>query len=123
MSPVQRTLSSDALTFDLHEEMRIVGTELGAESSRIARTLVKEGAMRVTLIGIKAGGAMHEHVAPGPITIQVLAGEIILEAKGEEMTLGVGGLAALDHGVRHAVRSPGGGYFLLTHSMPERGAP
>jgi quercetin dioxygenase-like cupin family protein len=121
MTPVHRSLASDTLTFDLHEEMRTVGAEL-APASRIARTLVKEGPMRVTLIGVSAGGAMHEHVAQGPITIHVVAGEIIVEAKGEELMLSVGALAALDGGVRHSVRSPSGGYFLLTLSVPERPA-
>jgi hypothetical protein len=69
MSPVHRTLASSALAFDLIDEMRIVRAELDAGHSRIVRTLVKEGPLRLTLIGVRGGGGMHEHAAEGPITM------------------------------------------------------
>lgn len=114
MSPVHRTLANALLAFDLAEEMRIVRSELDAGHSRIARTLVKEGPLRLTLIGVRAGGGMHEHVAEGPITIHALDGTIVVHAAGEERTLAAGGLMALDGGVRHDVKSDSGGMFLLT---------
>ena len=114
MSPVQRPLSSTTLAFDLQDEMRVVRSELDDHGARAARTLVKEGPLRLTLIGIRAGGSMHEHVAEGPITIHALDGTIVVRAGGEERTLAPGGLMALDGGVRHEVRSESGGIFLLT---------
>lgn len=114
MSPVHRALSSSVLAFNLTDEMRIVHSELDAGHSRIARTLVKEGPLRVTLIGVSAGGGMHEHVAEGPITIHALEGELTVRADGEARTLRSGGLMALDGGVRHDVSSNEGGLFLLT---------
>ena len=114
MSPVHRTLSSSVLRFDLTDEMRIVRSELHAGHSRIARTLVKEGPLRVILIGVRAGGGMHEHVAEGPITIHALEGNIIVRAEGDARTLAPGGLMAVDGGIRHDVSSDEGGLFLLT---------
>ena len=118
MSPVHRTLSSSVLRFDLADEMRIVRSELHDGHSRIARTLVKEGPLRVILIGVRAGGGMHEHVAEGPITIHALEGTIAVHAGGETRTLAAGGLMALDGGVRHDVSSNDGGLFLLTLIAP-----
>ena len=114
MTPVHRTLHGDVLEFNLDDEMRTVRGELAEGHARIARTLVKEGALRVTLIGLSRGGAMHAHHAEAPITIQVLEGGIVLEAGGETRSLAAGALAALDAGVRHAVSSGDGGLFLLT---------
>ncbi|HEY4131987.1 MAG TPA: hypothetical protein VGM50_15355 [Gemmatimonadaceae bacterium] len=118
MSPVHRTLRGSLLAFDLAEEMRIVRAELDAEHSRIARTLVKEGPLRLTLIGIRAGGGMHEHVAEGPITIHALEGSIVVRAGSDVRTLTAGNLMALDGGVRHDVSSNDGGLFLLTLVAP-----
>lgn len=114
MSPVHRTLSSPVLTFDLADEIRTVRSELDAGHSRIARTLVKEGPLRITLIGVRAGGGMHEHVAEGPITIHALEGTIVVRTAGAATTLVAGGLMAVDGGVRHDVSSDEGGLFLLT---------
>lgn len=118
MSPVQRTLASPVLSFDLAEDMRVVRAELEAGHARMARTLVKEGPLRLTLIGIRAGGAMHEHVAEGPITIHALEGSVTVHAEGDAKTLSAGELMALDGGVRHDVRSADGGIFLLTLIFP-----
>jgi quercetin dioxygenase-like cupin family protein len=119
MSPVHRTLASAVLAFDLIDEMRIVRAELSAGHARIARTLVKEGPLRLTLIGVRPGGGMHEHVAEGPITIHALEGTIIVHAGSEPRTLAAGGLMAIDGGVRHDVSSDEGGLFLLTLIAPD----
>lgn len=116
MTPVQRSLAGDVLAFDLGEEMQIVRDELAAGRARIARTLVKEGPLRLTLVGLSPGGAIHEHEAGGPITIHVLEGELELNAGGQIRSHPVGALIALDQQVRHAVSSSRGALFLLTLS-------
>jgi len=118
VTPVHRTLKADVLTFDLDAERQTVRDELGTGLARIARTLVKEGPLRLTLIGLSAGGELRAHQAAAPITIQVLEGEIVLDAGGELRSMATGSIAALDGGVRHAVSSERGGLFLLTLSAP-----
>ena len=78
MTPVHRSLAGDVIALDLSEEMQIVRDELAEGHARIARTLVKEGPLRLTLVGLSPGGAMHEHEAGGPVTIHVLDGELEL---------------------------------------------
>ena len=114
MSPVQHPVSGDALSFELAREMETVRRDLAGAAGRIARTLVKEGALRITLVGVSAGGGMREHKSDGPISIQVLEGEIEVEAHGRRWSLAGGALLVLEAGVPHAVRSTGGGFFLLT---------
>lgn len=114
MSPVHRSLAGEVLAFDLADEMRLVREELVDGRVRIARTLVKQGAIRVTLVGLAAGGGLDEHDAAGPITIHVVEGALELTAGGETAIYEAGALIALDRRVRHAVRSERGAIFLLT---------
>ncbi len=114
MSPVQRPLSGPALSFSLHDEMQTVRTELAKVSERIGRTLLKNGPLRVTLIGLKPGGALHEHRADGPITVQVLEGSVRFQAAGQSWPLSQGSLLTLGNGEEHRVESESGALFLLT---------
>jgi quercetin dioxygenase-like cupin family protein len=118
MTPVHRALAGDVLALDLGKEMQLVRGELAAGHARIARTLVKEGPLRLTLVGLGPGGVMREHEAGGPVTIHVLDGELELDAGGETRVHRVGALIALDRRVRHAVSSSRGALFLLTLAAP-----
>lgn len=113
MSPVQRPLHGPVLHFLLQDEMRIIREQLGS-SSRIARTLVKNGPLRAIVIGLAPGGALAPHSAEGPITVYVIEGEIEFEADGRSWPLAAGSMLALDGGIEHGGRSPMGGIFLLT---------
>jgi quercetin dioxygenase-like cupin family protein len=121
MSPMHRPISGPALSFALDDELRILREQLGT-SRRVGRTLVKDGALRVTLVGLSAGGTLRPHKAEGPITLHVLEGAIELEAEGERWTLPAGTLFALGAGITHAVSAPAGGAFLLTVVAPPREA-
>jgi quercetin dioxygenase-like cupin family protein len=121
MTPVHRSLSGAVLAFDLNAEMRTAREELMGGAARTARTLVKEGFLRHTLVGLGPGGSIRPHQADGPISIFVLEGEVLLEAGSETRHLANGSLLTLEGGVRHAVSSPQGGFFLLT--LVGRGGP
>ena len=59
MSPVQRPLSGDVLVFDLNEEHeRTADPALLSRSGRNARTLLKVGGMRATLIVLAPGAEL-----------------------------------------------------------------
>ena len=99
--------------FDLAEEIERFPPDDDA-SGRRAETLVKTDHLRVVLVTLRAGAALHEHTAPGPITIQTLRGRMSATYDGQERELGPGQLLALAAGVRHAVRAIEAGAFLLT---------
>ncbi|HXD48468.1 MAG TPA: cupin domain-containing protein [Gemmatimonadaceae bacterium] len=123
MSPVQHPITGRSLSFVLADEMKLLSDELQRMPARVGRTLVKDGRLRVTLVGVKAGQGLPEHVAEGPVTIHVLEGAMDVEAVGKQWPLAAGGLLALDGGVTHSVLSRDGAIFLLTVMQPERGAP
>jgi quercetin dioxygenase-like cupin family protein len=114
MSPVQHRISGAALSFVLADEMERVRQELAKVQARIGRTLVKDGPLRVSLVGLHAGHGLHEHRASGPVTIHVLEGTIEVDVGGARHPLEAGMLLALDAGVVHSVNSRSGGFFLVT---------
>lgn len=116
--PVNHPVSGPVLTFDLVHELRTLRAELERTGSRTARTLVKEGPLRATLVGIDAGGELRPHQADGPVTIHVLEGEVEFEADGRRWPLVPGAFLSLAPGVTHGVRSATGGVFLLTVVAP-----
>ncbi len=115
MSPVKHPVTGTALSFVLADELRIVREELATSNERSGRTLVKDGPLSVTLIGLHPGGELRPHRAKGPITVQVLDGAIEVDAEGRTWALPTGSLFALNAGgITHSVRSPKGAAFLLT---------
>jgi quercetin dioxygenase-like cupin family protein len=116
MSSIDRELDGAALLFDLGDARREMGAlEAGQHT---ARTLLKSGALRVTLITLAAGGALAEHSAPGPIVVQPVEGTLHFSSNDTMHELVPGQLLSVGANVRHAVSSVEGATFLLTVAMP-----
>lgn len=119
MSSLDRSLAADVLRLRLPDERaKVEDPDLLAKNGRNARTLVKEGPLRVTLVAVAPGGHVPEHHADGPVTMQVVDGRLRIRAGGAEHELTAGDLLALAPGVLHEVRSDEGGAFLLTICAP-----
>ena len=114
MSSVRRTLGGDVLVHHLTHDEALVDRSLVALHRRSARTLVKEGSLRVTIIALGAKGDLPEHSSAGPISIQLLDGDITFTAAEQEYALAPRDLLVIAGGVPHSARSSGGGTFLLT---------
>lgn len=100
-------------SFDLNEEIARFRPEDNA-SGRRAETLVKSDGLRVVLVTMRPGAALHEHTAPGPITIHALRGAFRVTVEEDEQALDPGFVVAVAAGVRHAVECRDEGAFLLT---------
>lgn len=114
MSSLHRTLSGDVLVQHLTDDEMLVDRALVELHGRSARTVVKEGPLRVTIIALAANGSLPVHSANGPISIQLLEGDITFNAAGRDYPLAVRDLLVVAAGVEHSARSSGGGAFLLT---------
>jgi quercetin dioxygenase-like cupin family protein len=122
MPTINRPLAGGSLRFRLEDELQqISATGLPARQGRSARTLVKDGPLRVTLIVLGAGESIPEHYADGPITVAPIAGEIAFHTNESTETLRPGDLLALGPGIRHSVESATGGAFLLTIASQTNG--
>lgn len=114
MSSMHRTLQGDVLVHHLTQDERMVDPALVAQHGRSARTLVKDGPLRLTIMALAAGGALPAHTAEGPVTIHVLEGEATFSAVGRDYALATGDILFFAPGVEHAARSAGGAVMLLT---------
>lgn len=114
MSSMHRTIEGEVLVQHLNRDEWMIDPVILAQRGRTARTLVKEGPLRLTVVAIAAGGEMPAHSAYGPITVHVLEGEILFETLGREYALNTGDVIVLAPGIDHSVRSAAGGVFLLT---------
>lgn len=79
-----------------------------------AEILVKSETLRIVAVTALEGGVMHEHSAPGPISVHVTEGEFCLTIDGEPRNVKEGEVAVIAPRVRHAVECMRDGSFLLT---------
>ncbi len=111
-------LQGALLRFDMASEIDAL-REQGSPSGtgRAAKTLVKEGPIRVTLVVLRQGAALDEHHAAGPVTIQVLRGIFRLSTSAGDTEARAGELIALDAGVPHTARAVDDCALLVTVAM------
>jgi quercetin dioxygenase-like cupin family protein len=123
MSSLDRTLDGDVRIHHLTQDQRLIDPSLLARHGRSARTLVKEGPLRLTIVAIAPGGALPAHSTGAPVTIHVLEGEVTVSALDHEYLLGPNDVLVLAPGLEHAARSAAGGVFLLTVVHPDSDTP
>lgn len=63
MSPVNRQVTGAAIMLSLGDEIALVKEQLATGKERGARTLIKDGSLRATLVGL-AAGLTHSVSAP-----------------------------------------------------------
>ncbi|MDQ6612597.1 MAG: cupin domain-containing protein [Gemmatimonadota bacterium] len=109
-----RILDGAVLVHHLTQDERMIDADLLAKHGRSGRTLVKDGPLRLTMMGLAPGGVLPSHSAGGPVTIHVLEGEVIFSALDREYPLVSGDVLVIAPDVVHSARSTHGGLFLLT---------
>jgi quercetin dioxygenase-like cupin family protein len=114
MSSMHRTIEGDVLVNHLTRDDWMIDKDLLAKHGRTARTLVKDGPLRLTLMAIGSGGTLPTHSTTGPVTIHVLEGELLFKAVDREYPLETGDVLVFAAGVEHSATSVSGGSFLLT---------
>ena len=111
-------LSGESLQLDLGEEQQaVLQAARAAGTGHTAKTLVKDGPLRVVLLGLKAGATLREHKAEGPVTIQVLQGSPRVSSGGTGEDLPVGSMQVFGGGVSHSVEASSDSVLLLTIAM------
>lgn len=114
MSSLNRTTSGPALFHRLSRDELTLDVKLLAERGRTARTLVKEGPLRLTLMALGKDGVLPEHRTDGPVSVHVLEGAVTFEGAGNEYPLVSGDVLVFAANVPHSARTQGGCVFLLT---------
>ena len=96
----------------LREQAAVLST-----TGRVGKTLVKEGALRITQVVLRKGSPLGSHQIAGPVSIQVLRGRLRLTTTDGELELEPGDLVALDAGVAHAAEALSDCVLLITMAM------
>jgi quercetin dioxygenase-like cupin family protein len=114
-----RRLAGRMLTFLLHaEDDTLREFAAAAKSGRAAKTLVKQGAQRITLVALKNGAALPPHRVAGAVSVQTIHGCLKVGAGHREVEIPEGSLVAFGPGVAHTVRALGDASILITVAMP-----
>ena len=111
---MKRTISGPVLSHRLTRDELMLDHTLLEQRGRTARTLVKEGPLRLTLMALAADGVLPEHRTDGPVTVHVLNGTVTFTAAGATYDLVAGEVLVFAAGVPHAAQSSTGCVFLLT---------
>lgn len=111
---MQRTITGDILVQHLGQDAMTIDRVLLAKHGRSARTLAKDGPLRLTLMALAPGGNLPAHSTDSPVSIHVVQGEVSFYALDQEHALATGDVLILAPGVEHAARSVGGATLLLT---------
>ena len=81
---------------------------------RAAKTLVKEGPLRVVLMGLKSGSALAEHDAGGPVSIHVLSGRVKVSGPDRDETVDGGNALVFASSVPHSLEAESDAVVLIT---------
>jgi quercetin dioxygenase-like cupin family protein len=114
MSSMQRTIEGEVLVNHLTHDEWMIDQDLLSKHGRTARTLVKEGNVRLTLMALAAGGTLPPHSTADPVTIHVIDGEVLFKALDREYPLSRDDVLVFAPNVEHSATSESGGKFLLT---------
>lgn len=97
-----------------------MATQLMAEDAfqhagRNALTLARENHLTVVLMVLKAQSALHEHQAPGPITVTTLSGRLAFSTarQSEPLLLHTGDAAICGAHLAHSVKALEDSAFLV----------
>ncbi|MHB8376311.1 MAG: cupin domain-containing protein [Dehalococcoidia bacterium] len=111
-------LSAAALSFALPaEEAPLRERALASSAGRAAKTLVKEGTLRITLIALRKGVVLRAHQVEGAASIHVVRGRARVSAAGTDSELSAGGIVVLQEQVPHTAAALTDCTLLVTVAM------
>jgi quercetin dioxygenase-like cupin family protein len=107
-------------------ELAAIDRELRAEDAyrrdgHTARTLIREPALRIVLVVMKAGARIAEHRAQEITSIQAVTGQVRVTLLERSLELTAGGVLVVAPDLRHQVEAVADSGLLLTLAWCERG--
>ena len=96
-----------------------------SKSGRAAKTLIKQGPLRITLIALTRGTVLPSHQVAGPVSIQTVRGSLEVAAGKRKVEVPEGSLLALAPSVAHTAKALRDCTMLITvvmpHALPDLG--
>lgn len=111
----ERPLNAALVEMDLNKFIEQVKTENAWQDRGYnSITIYKSDAMRMVLMGMKAGSILKTHTANANITVQVLQGNIFFSALDQVLDMSKGKIIALQANIPHSVEAKEESFFLLS---------
>jgi len=112
-------ISGDVLTLNIEEEgAHILEAAKAAGVGHAAKTLIKNGPLRIIILGLKSGSTLREHDAAAPVSIHVVSGQVKVESPGRSDPLQSGQALVFDTAVSHSLKAQSDTVALLTIAWP-----
>ena len=116
---VPEPTGSPFLLFKLQGELHRLRTDDHPwQAGRNAKILVKYADFRILLVGLRAGTHLAEHRAAGSMSVQTIAGRVLIRAAGRVFDLREGELLVLGREVPHDVEALAESAILVTIAWP-----
>jgi quercetin dioxygenase-like cupin family protein len=113
-----RPLDAPLVTMDLNHFVEHVRNEsTWKDSDRNSITVFKSEKIRIVLIGLHKGAELKTHTANGPITVQVLEGNIKFQTELKIVELQNRQMLTLKENIPHSVLALEETFFLLTMAV------
>ena len=111
-------LSGSLLTFELGREAERLRTKAAtARAGRAAKTLVKEGQLRATIVALRRGSSLGRHRTDGVSSVQLLRGRATAEMGTAFVPMRAGSIVVFDEGVEHSLTADSACEFLVMVAM------
>jgi quercetin dioxygenase-like cupin family protein len=112
-------ISGDVLPLDIEaESAAILKAAKMAGVGHAARTLVKDGPLRIIILGLKTGSTLKEHESAGPVSVHVLSGQVGIASPARSDSLRSGQALVFDAAVSHSLEAQSDSVVLLTIAWP-----
>lgn len=112
-------ISGDVLHLNIEAESEgILQAARTAGVGHAAKTLVKEGPLRVVIVGLKSGSTLREHEAGGPVSVHVLSGNVNVASGERSDSLQTGNALVFGSSVSHSLEAKADSVVLVTIAWP-----
>jgi quercetin dioxygenase-like cupin family protein len=112
-------ISGEVLTLNLEqEEASILEAAKASAVGRAAKTLVKDGPLRIIIMGLTTGASLQEHDAAGPVSIHVLSGQVSVTSPDRSDSVRAGEALIFGAAVSHSLEAQSDSTVLLTIAWP-----
>jgi hypothetical protein len=101
-----RSLSGPSLRFDLAAELALLHDEPNWKANgHNARSLLKQGNLRLVLLTLRAGKHVHDHPTSEPLAIQPLSGSVRVHIPNEAAEIGPQQLMSVAQDVAYGIEA------------------
>jgi quercetin dioxygenase-like cupin family protein len=118
--PHPQQLAAPFLEIDLARELDQLHREPEWNTGQNAKTLVKYEDFRIVLTALKAHKKIPAHQTDGRLSIQAVAGHVLLRAEGRTFDLIAGRVVAFDREIVHELEAIEESAILQTIAWPTR---